>query len=261
MRAVRPLVTLVAAVVLLTAMSRFEDPRLTSRLDGRTREAVSAIIDAAVREGIPAEPLVDKALEGASKRAPGSAIVVAVRNWAADLKRARQALGPSSSDRDIQAGATALRAGIRPQELEQLRAAKSGVRVASALDVMTLLVTSGVPADTIGPVIVRLVVASVSEEQLTAFQLDVQRDIAGGVSALTAAAVRGRGLERQLAARGPGDGGGPGSTLPSVRGQQRAVDPLVNPQAVGSQGSANVSGAGDGARPAGPRGKPKPKRP
>jgi hypothetical protein len=261
MRALRPFGLLVAVLVLAAAASRFEDPRLTLRLDERTREAVTAIIDAARREGIPAEPLIDKALEGASKNAPGPAIVVAVRNWASDLKRARQALGPASTERDIQAGATALRAGIRTQELEQLRAAKSGIRVASAIDVMTFLVTSGVPADTIAPVVVRLVLAAVTEEQLTALQRDIQRDISGGVSAVTAAALRGQGLERQLAARGVADGGGPGSTLPSVRGQQRAVDPLVNPQAVGSQGTANVSGAGDGARPAGPRGKPKPKRP
>jgi hypothetical protein len=53
-----------------------------------------------------------------------------------------------------------------------------------------------------------------------------------------------------------GNSGVSGSALPSSRGTTRVADPSVNPQAVGAvQGNANVSG--EGARPAGPRGKPK----
>lgn len=248
------------AVVVLTAFTtRDIDPRLASRLDEKTREAVGAVIESARREGLPTEPLVDKALEGASKQASGAVIVSVVRGLVGDLRRAREALGAASSERDVAAGASALRAGIHLRELERLRMARSTVRVSTALDVANYLINKGVPADSIAGRVVNLVLASATEEQLVALRLEIERDIAGGVAPGTAASLRGSGLERVLAAQ-TDNSGGPGTTLPSVRGQSRIADPLANPQAVGSvQSNANVSGAGEGGRPAGPRGKPKPK--
>lgn len=235
------------------------DPRLEARLDKATREAVVAIIENARKAGVPTETLVDKALEGASKRANGAVIVAVVRGWADDLRRARQALGPGSPDAEVVAGAHALRNGVQIRELERLRAAKSGVRYAMALDVMNYLVNRGVPTDTISPVIINLVLASASEDQFAKLRQDVERDISGGVAAATAASLRGQGLVQQIANATTGDGGAPGSALPSVRGTTRVADPALNPTAVGAvQGSNTVSGAGDA--PAAPRGKPK-KRP
>jgi hypothetical protein len=250
---------LLFAGALSASAANTDDPRLL-RLDPTTREAVSAAIDGARREGLPTEPLVDKALEGLSKNAPGQAIVRVVNSWLTDLRRARQALGPASTPADVQAGATALRAGFSTQELEKLREAKGGARLAAALNTGSYLVNRGVPADTISSIIVRLVLASANEDQLYSLRQDIERDISGGVAAVTAASLRGAGLEQQLRERS-GNSGGPGSTLPSVRGQSRVADPLAPPQAVGAVQGTNASGAGDGARPAGPRGKPKPKRP
>lgn len=235
------------------------DPRLDSRLDKDTREAVVSIIESARKAGVPTETLVDKALEGASKRANGPVIVSVVRGWADDLRRARQALGPGSPDAEVVAGAHALRNGVQVRQLERLRAAKSGVRYAMALDVMNYLVNRGVPVDTISPVIVNLVLASATEDQFAKLRQDVERDISGGVAAATAASLRGQGLVQQVANTTTADGGAPGSALPSVRGTTRVADPALNPTAVGAvQGSSTVSGAGDA--PAAPRGKPK-KRP
>ena len=175
------------------------DPRLTNRLDRETRDAVDAIIESARKSGVPTEPLVDRALEGASKRATGSQIVSVVRGWADDLRKARQALGPGSPDAEVVAGAHALRNGVNVRQLERLRATRNGVRYAMALDVMNYLVNRGVPADTISPVIVNLVLASASEDQFARLRQDVERDISGGMSAATAASLRGQGLERQIA--------------------------------------------------------------
>jgi len=254
-----------AVLIAVSALSAFslrtDDPRLL-RLDERTRAAVSAVVDGARREGLPTEPLIDKALEGVSKRAPGPSIVNVVRSWVADLRRAREALGPSSSPADVQAGATALRAGFSPRELERLRDVRSGVRLAAALNTGSYLVNRGVPADTISSIIVRLALASATEDQLYSLRQDIERDISGGVSAVTAASLRGAGLEQQLRDRPQGNSGGPGSTLPSVRGQSRVADPLAPNQVNGAvQERTGASGAGDGVRPVGPRGKPKPKRP
>ncbi len=236
------------------------DPRLTTRLDRETREAVNAIIENARKAGVPTETLVDRALEGASKRANGAVIIAVVRGWAEDLRRARQALGPGSPDAEVVAGAHALRNGVQIRELERLRGAKSGMRYAMALDVMNYLVNRGVPADTISPVIVNLVLASASDDQFAKLRQDVERDISGGVAAATAASLRGQGLVQQVAdASAAANGGAPGSALPSVRGSTRVADPALNPTAVGAvQGTSSVSGAGDA--PAAPRGKPK-KRP
>jgi hypothetical protein len=261
MYATSRILTVFVGAAALTAFAWFgTDPRLNGRLDDRTRDAVSALIDEAKAEGLPTEPLIDKALEGASKRANGQIIVAVVKGLVTDLRRARVALGPASTARDIAAGADALRAGVQIGELERLRLARSTVRVSTALDMVSYLINKGVPADTIAPRVVSLVMAAASEEQLLMLRQDIERDISGGVAAGTAASLRGLGLAQVLAERST-NSGGPGAGLPSVRGQSRVADPLANPQAVGPvQGNANVSGAGDGARPAGPRGKPKPKQ-
>lgn len=260
MRALRLALVGLGTLALSAFAAQAGDPRLTNRLDRETREAVDAIIEGARRTGIPTEPLVDRALEGASKRASGRMIVAVVKGWAEDLRRAREALGPGSPDAEVVAGAFALRNGVRVQELERLRAAKSGVRYAMALDIMNYLVNRGVPADTISPVIVSLVLAQASDDQFAKLRQDVERDISGGMHAATAATLRGQGLARQIAeASGAANSGAPGSALPSVRGTTRAGDPALNPTAVGAvQGANNVSGAGEA--PAAPRGKPK-KRP
>ena len=257
-----PRITLLLGAAVLTAFGGQDDPRLTNRLDPKTREAVSSIIEAARKSGVPTETLIDRALEGASKRADGRLIVAAVKGWAEDLRRSRQALGPASPDADVVAGAYALRNGVRVQELERLRVARSGGRYAVALDVLSYLVNRGVPPDTIAPVIVKLAIASASDDQFLALQKDIERDISGGMLGSTAASLRGQGLERQLAeAAAAGNGGAPGSALPSVRGSSRAADPSVNPALGAARENAAVSGpSGDGARPAGPRGKPN-KRP
>lgn len=261
MRTMPRLALAMASVLTLSAFNAqaIGDPRLAARLDRETRDAVDAIIESARKGGVPTEPLVNKALEGASKRASGSVIISVVRGWADDLRRARQALGPGSPDAEVVAGAHALRNGVQARELERLRAAKSGVRYAMALDVMNYLVNRGVPADTLSPVIVDLVLASATEDQFAKFRQDVERDISGGVGAATAASLRGQGLAQQIASATTADGGAPGSALPSVRGTTRVADPALNPTAVGAvQGASTVSGAAEA--PAAPRGKPK-KRP
>lgn len=260
----RSVLAFLGSIALLAMAPLTDDQRLVGRLDDRTREAVLAVVNAARTEGLPTEPIIDKALEGASKRASGTQIVSVVRSLIGDLKRAREALGPGSSLKDVEAGAHALRAGISVAELERLRTARAASPVASALEVMTILTNDGVPADSIAPRVVSLVLAGASDEQLTTLRQEIKRYMAGGVAAHAAVALGGQGLEQVLAqqAASGANSGVPGSPLPSVRGQSRVADPLATANAAASvQGNASVSGAGEGARPAGPRGKPKPKRP
>lgn len=162
--------------------------RLDGRLDGRTRAAVERVLDSAYIAGIPAEPLVDKALEGASKRAPGEAIVRAVRTLAVDLAAARQVLGAGSLPSELTAGAASLRAGVAEDALRTLRHDRPGQPLTVALGVLTDLVASGVPADGAARSVLALTKAGLVDEQLVAFRRDVERDI--GVGAPPAAAVQ-----------------------------------------------------------------------
>lgn len=237
------------------------DPRLDLRLDARTRDAVSAIVDSAKSDGVPTEPLIDRALEGASKHAAGPIIVNAVRLFARDLRRARTALGPASTDAEVVAGAHALRSGVKVQELERLRQVRAGQRYALALDVMTYIINRGVPTDTASSVIVSLVLASATDAQLTGLRDDVERDMSGGMPAGLAVTSRGLGVERAVLTAQGGDGGVPGAALPSNRGSIAPGGLPVSGVAGSLQGNATTATPGEAARPPAPRGKPKKKGP
>jgi hypothetical protein len=243
---IRPVRSVIFAVALLgsSVSAQAVDPRLVSRLDARTRSAVIAIIDSARVVSLPTEPLIDKALEGAAKKATSQQIISAVRVFAVQLGEARKALGPGSHEAELLGGAQAIRAGIPINQLERLRNVRSGVRIAAALTVVSDLVSREVPIDTAVAVVSGLVRASATDEQLLAVRSDVETDILGGMSPALAASSRGQALEQTLAASGPPNGAGTPGTLPSPSGTNRVGDPVgsLKPpagSAVGSRSPAN----------------------
>jgi hypothetical protein len=185
--------TLRFAVVLgglaLPSAARAQAERLAGRLDESTRSAVTAIVDSMRRAGVPATPLVNKALEGASKGADGARIVAAVRALAGDLGRARAALGREAAEPELVAGAAALRAGAAPAFLEQLRGNYPKESLVVPLAVMADLVTRGVPADTATRSVLALMREGVRDADLVAFRQSVERDIALGAPAGGAAST------------------------------------------------------------------------
>ena len=190
--------TLIALAALACAAAspralRAQDARLDARLDARTRDAVVALIDSARTDGIPSEPLVQKALEGASKRADDARILVAVRMLARELGDARAALGASSSDAEVIAGASALHAGIKPAALSRMRASRAHGSLTVALAVLSDLIARGVPGDTATTVISALTVAGAQDAELLRFQQGVERDIAQGATPSAAIGVRAQG--------------------------------------------------------------------
>jgi hypothetical protein len=181
------------AVVCAPAALRAQDARLDARLDARTRDAVVILIDSARAEGIPGEPLVQKALEGASKRADGARILTAVRMLARELGDAHSALGPSSTDAEVIAGASALHAGIAPAALSRMRASRTHGSLTVALAVLSDLIARGVPGDTATTVISALTGAGAPDAELLRFQQGVERDIAQGATPSAALGVRAQG--------------------------------------------------------------------
>jgi len=129
------------------AAAAAQDPRLEARLDSATRVRVEAELASARAEGLPTEPLVQKALEGASKGAPGPRIVAAVATVLADLRRAREALGLTAAEDELVAAAAALRAGATPSMIGEMRRVAPHGAVAVPLAVFTDLVAGGMGAD------------------------------------------------------------------------------------------------------------------
>lgn len=173
----------------LAAAARAQTERLAGRLPEPTRAAVAALADSMREAGVPADPLVNKALEGVSKGADGARILAAVRALASDLTRARAALGTAATEAELVAGAAALRAGASPAFLTRLRREARGPLV-QPLAVMADLVARGVPADTATQSVLALVRAGVHDADLVAFRQSVERDIALGAAAGAAADAR-----------------------------------------------------------------------
>jgi len=201
----------VAGAVALPALARAQVERLNGRVDERTRTAVAAIVDSARGAGVPADPLVNKALEGASKGADGSRIVVAVRALAADLAGARAALGHAATSAELVAGAAALRAGVAPLFVARLRGAYPRELLVVPLAVMADLVARGVPADTAAQSVLALMQEGVRDADLVAFRQSVERDIALGAPAGGAVEARIGALSSTSAVPAPIGGEGPGN--------------------------------------------------
>ena len=177
---------LAAALVALQVPTQGIDRRL-ERLDSTTRPIVAALVDSARAAALPTEPLVQRALEGATKRAPTDRIVAAVRRLALDLGHARDALGPTASPTELGAAAAALRAGAPPATLTELRRIRRE-SLTVPLAVLTDLVGSGVPVDSAAAAVLSLA-AKARDADLVEFRRAVERDIALGAPPASATAA------------------------------------------------------------------------
>ena len=182
----------IAAIVMLALVpgrAVAQEPRLAGRLPDQARIRIDAMLDSARADGLPTEPLVDRALEGAAKGAPADRIIAAVARLRDELGAVRGALGDPLSTAELTAGASALRAGASPSDLAQLRKLRASQPLTVPAAVLADLVAAGVPADTA----VRAVLAlapSTADAEYVAFRRNVQRDIELGASPSAALGVR-----------------------------------------------------------------------
>ncbi len=199
-----------------------QDSRLAARLDPPTAAEVGALIANARAGGLPAEPLVDRALEGASKGATGSRIVVAVRALLRDLQAASLALGPGSVEPELVAGAGAIRAGTEGATLTRLRTVRPQNPLIVPLGVLADLVAWGVPADTAARAVLALASAGASDNDYLSLRRNVERDISAGLPPAIAASLRSRGMPTTL----PPTFGPPGAVAaPAGADRERATVP------------------------------------
>lgn len=166
-----------------------QEPRLVGRLPDAPRLQVNEILAAAHEAGLPAEPLVDRALEGVAKGAAPNMIVAAVLRLRGELDLARDAFGVTASAAELTAGASALRAGATRDNLARLRQLRPEHPLTVPAGVLADLVAAGVPIET-GLDAVLALADGAADADYVAFRRNVERDIALGASPVAAVGVR-----------------------------------------------------------------------
>lgn len=142
-------------------------------------------VAAARKRGLPSEPLVDKALEGAAKRVPPANIISAVRQKLDLLSRADAALRPFGppSAADVTATADVLQRGVSVDVIKKARAGqRKGEPIGLALHTVADLVDRGVPANVALEVLSSWRERGGQSEQLRRFPAEVERLIRSGAS-------------------------------------------------------------------------------
>lgn len=207
----RVLLGAVFLVVGLPLAAHAQDPRLTRRLDAAALDGVTREIEAARDVGLPVEPLVQKALEGAARQADAPRIVAAVRGLRERMSSAREVLGAAATESELVAGAGALSVGVDPEGLRRIAresAASGGTGAALPLVVLADLVQQGVPPPSAVSAVASLARAGARPDGYNLLRYRVDVDIRSGASPTTAAERQSRLIVRSLGGGGrpPGMG-------------------------------------------------------
>ena len=176
---------------LIAAPAAAQDARLKSRLDPATLGAVEQLLDSARAGGLPAEPLVQKALEGRSKQAAPERILAAVRSLLGTLRESRLALGQQAQADELVAGANALRAGALPAAVAGMRRQR-GREITVPLSVFADLVARGISASAATQAVHAMVDQGLGDPEFQKLRARVEDDIRTGLAPGTA-------LERRIA--------------------------------------------------------------
>jgi len=137
---------LLAATAPLGAQGARE--RLVGRVPPAAVRAIDSIVLLARGDGLPTEPLIQKALEGGAKGAAPDQIIAAVGASANQLRVARALLELANDSHppeapEVTAVAAALARGVSPQEAERLTTALPGEPMGPALHAVADLVGHG----------------------------------------------------------------------------------------------------------------------
>ena len=178
-----------AMIGAFSTSARAQESRLVGRVPEPARAQLDATLVSARADGLPTEPLVDRALEGAVKGARSELIVAAVNRLLDELRQARQAFGGHASAAELTAGASALRAGASRADLARLRKLRPESPLTIPAGVLADLVAAGVPADT-GIAAVLALASNAADADYIIFRRNVERDIAQGASPAASVGAR-----------------------------------------------------------------------
>jgi hypothetical protein len=178
-------------------------------LPAQVFESLEALATEAANEGIPSEPLYNKALEGMAKRVPTDLLLPAITRYAGQLRQARQAFGSTGTGPLLVAGADALQRGIEVEVLRRLGQREEDSPEPSPMAVLVLadLVEAGVPAERALGVLREAMRMRTGEQQMLGITSRVRQLMRQGQSPQDAAEQVRRSLQR-------GRGGGVGPPVP-----------------------------------------------
>jgi len=191
----------------LTGALAAQDVR--ARLDGRVspevQQAVQRIVADAAAQGLPVDPLVQKAIEGAAKGVPGDRVIAAVRALAGRLGQSVTAVreaGVAAPEVDVvEGGADALNAGFSGRQVSDLvRVSQPPHNPALTLQVAATLAALGVPPKQALGLVEGSISAGRSPSDLLGLPGQIQAGVAQGASPAQAAA----GLARAAGGLPPG---------------------------------------------------------
>ena len=190
------------------AVQQSTDPaaRLAQRLDAETHASVMKVVESAQEQELPIEPIVSKALLGATFRQPAAVITQSVNVVLQRLVASRDALAPTPTPRDIAAGATAIELGVPSKTIHDLRSLFPDRSMVVPLAVLGELVANKVPVNRAAEMVRNLMRRGASENQLVAFSDKVREEVARGTSPSEAIRTLGQGLIAILPTAPPATG-------------------------------------------------------
>jgi hypothetical protein len=193
-----------------------DDAARLQRLDPGIRARIAALVDSARADSLPGEVLIQRALEGTTKGAPGERIVLAVRALHHRLREARRLLGAGREPDELVAAAGCLAAGVDSMTLHTLSTGSRVTSLTVPLIVLTDLVGRGAAQEVASDVTVRMVGAGLEDQAFLDLRATVQQSLQRGVPASDAVLAGYRALSRGTSATPP-SGRAPGSrTDPSA---------------------------------------------
>ena len=172
-----------------------------SKFDSATAVSLRAILDSAAVRGLPTAPLINLSLQGAARRVVGSRILAVVRAHASAMEDTRRIIGVRSSRSEIDACATAMRAGVDGGTMAQLREARTGSSIIKPCVIVTDLIQRGVPFATANNAVLVVSRWSRSDEALDELQTLVAKNQTRGGPTMAVEAIQ-RYLREAAPARG-----------------------------------------------------------
>jgi hypothetical protein len=182
--------------------------RVLAAYGPQAAERIDAVTERARRAGVPAEPLLEKALEGAAKRVPAERVLPVLAAYA-DRLQAAAALFDGPPDRHRLVAATdALRRGVPEAAVAGVVRSGNGAGPAS-LVVLADLVEAGVPVELARGMVEEAIARGGGPDALLDLPAAVQKHIRSGSNPGDAA--RAAAAAARTVPRGPPPGVGRGN--------------------------------------------------
>jgi hypothetical protein len=151
-----------------------------TRFDSLTALSLRSLLEIAVENNLSTKPLINLALQGAARKASGPRILQIVREHSAAMMQAREALGPTSTVDEIDAGAAALRANVDARALTAIRETRANGTAVVPLTVLTDIVIRGVPQVAARNAVTTIARMPASDDALQGLQVTVAKNAVRG---------------------------------------------------------------------------------